>query len=91
MAQSVLEQIGEQIDETAHKASRKASAVADAIEDGATTVRCAAKQGYHAATELYDNTKRRVQRNPIEAVVATMAIGVAAGVAISWIMKRRSC
>jgi ElaB/YqjD/DUF883 family membrane-anchored ribosome-binding protein len=88
MTQSMFEQMGEQIDETAHKASRAASAVADALEDGVGAARRAAKQGCYAAAGLIDDTKRRVQRHPIETVVATFAAGIAAGTAISWMMRR---
>jgi hypothetical protein len=89
MAQSVLEQVGEQFDETVHKAARAGSAVAEAFEDGIGAARRAAKHGGQAAAELFDDTKRRVQRHPVETVVATFAAGIAAGAAISWLMKRR--
>jgi ElaB/YqjD/DUF883 family membrane-anchored ribosome-binding protein len=89
MAQSMFEQAGEQFSDTAHKASRAASAVKDALEDGVGAARRAAKQGRYAAAELIDDTKRRVQRHPVEAVVATFAAGIAAGTAISWMMRRR--
>ena len=89
MAQSVLEQTGEQIAETARKASRAASAVADALEDGVGAARRVAKQGGDAAEEFLDDTTKRLQRHPIETVVVTFAIGVAAGLAIGWMMKRR--
>ncbi|MGO9518996.1 MAG: hypothetical protein ACLPND_18345 [Candidatus Korobacteraceae bacterium] len=89
MAQSVLERTGEQIAETARKASLAASAVADALEDGVGAARRVAKQGGDAAEELLDDTTKRLQRHPIETVVVTFAIGVAAGIAIGWMMKRR--
>jgi len=89
MSQSVLEQVGEQIDKTAHKASRAASYVADAFEDGVEATRRAAKHGGHVATELLDETKHRVQRHPIEIVVATFAVGIAAGAAIGWMARGR--
>jgi len=89
MAQSVLEQTGEQIAETARKASRAASAVADALEDGVGAARRVAKQGGDAAEELFDDTVKRLQRHPIETIVMTFAMGVAAGIAIGWTMKRR--
>jgi ElaB/YqjD/DUF883 family membrane-anchored ribosome-binding protein len=92
MAQSMFEQTGEQIADTAHKASRAASAVADALEDGAGAARRAAKQGFYATAEFLDDTKRRVQRHPIEAVAATFAAGIAAGTAIGWMVGRgRPC
>jgi ElaB/YqjD/DUF883 family membrane-anchored ribosome-binding protein len=89
MTQSVLEQMGVQIDETARKASRAASAVADALEDGGEAARRVTKQGSHAATELIDDTRRRVQRHPFETVVATFAAGIGAGAVIGWMMRPR--
>jgi len=91
MTQSVYEQTSEQIGDTIHKASRAASSAAAAIEDGVGAARRAVKQGGYAAAELYSDARRRVQRNPVEAVVATFAAGIAAGAAISWMMKRQRC
>jgi ElaB/YqjD/DUF883 family membrane-anchored ribosome-binding protein len=94
MTQSVLEQMGVQIDETAHKASRAASAVADALENGGGAARRITKQGSHAATELIDDTRKRVQRHPLKTVAATLAAGIGAGAVIGWTMshkKRCSC
>jgi hypothetical protein len=89
MAQTVFEQTREQMADTMHKASRAASSAAEAIEDGVAAARRAAKQGGYAAAELYDDARRRVQRNPVEAVIATFAAGVATGAAISWIINRQ--
>jgi ElaB/YqjD/DUF883 family membrane-anchored ribosome-binding protein len=89
MTQSVLEQTGEQITETARKASRATSAVAGAFEDSVEAARRAAKQGGDAAEEFLDDTTKRLQRHPIETVAATFAIGVAAGILIGWMVKRR--
>ena len=85
----MLEQTGEQIAETARKASRATSAVADALEDGVEAARRVAKQGGDAAEEPFDDTVKRLQRHPIETIAATFAVGVAAGVVIGWMMKRR--
>jgi ElaB/YqjD/DUF883 family membrane-anchored ribosome-binding protein len=91
MAQSMYEQTSEQIGDTIHKASRAASSAAEAIGDGVGAARRVVKQGGYAAAELYDDAKRRVRRNPIETVVATFAVGIAAGAAISWMTKRKQC
>jgi len=90
MAHTVCEQLSDQIDETARKATRAASVVRDAIEDGVIAARQAAKHGGDVAVEFYGDTKKRVQRNPIETVVVATAIGIATGAAISWILRRRS-
>ena len=89
MAQSVLERAGEHIAESARKASRTTSAVAEAFEDGVGTARRVAKQSGDAAEEFLDDTTKRLQRHPIETVVASVAAGVAAGILIGWRMKRR--
>ncbi len=89
MTQSVLERTGDQIAETARKASRATSAAADAFEDGVEAAKRAAKQGGDAAEEFLDDTSKRLQRHPIETVAATFAIGVAAGILIGWMAKRR--
>jgi ElaB/YqjD/DUF883 family membrane-anchored ribosome-binding protein len=90
MSHTVLEQMSDQLDETAHKASRAVSAVSDALEDGVTAARRAAKHGSDIAVELYDDTKKRIQRNPIETLVAATAIGIATGAAISWVLRRKN-
>jgi len=89
MTQSVLDRTGEQIAETARKASRATSAIADAFEDGVEAARRAAKQGGDAAEEFLDDTTKRLQRHPIETVAATFATGVAVGILIGWMAKRR--
>ena len=89
MAQSALEQMGVQIDETAHKASRAATAVAEALEDGGDAARRITKRGSHAATELIDDARKRVQRHPLKTVAATLAAGIGAGAVIGWTMRHR--
>jgi ElaB/YqjD/DUF883 family membrane-anchored ribosome-binding protein len=89
MAQSVLERAGEQIAESARKASRTTSAVADAIEDGVGAAKRVAKQGCDAAEEFFDDTTKRLQRHPTETVIASFAVGVAAGLLIGWTMRKR--
>ena len=89
MQQSVLERTGEHIAESARKASRATSAVADAIGDGIEAAKRAAKQGGDAAEEFLDDTTKRLQRHPVETVVITFAIGMAAGIVVGWMAKRR--
>jgi hypothetical protein len=87
--QSVLERTGEHIAESARRASRATAAVADAIGDGVEAAKRAAKQGGDAAEEFLDDTTKRLQRHPVETVVTTFAIGMAAGILIGWMLKRR--
>jgi hypothetical protein len=89
MTQSVLERTGEQVAETARKTARAASAVADAFEDGVVSARRVAKQSGDAAEELLDDTRKRLERHPIETAVMILAIGIAVGMSIGWMAKRR--
>ena len=89
MTQSVLEKVGVEIDEAACKASRAATAVADALEEGGGAVRHVTKQGSHAAAELLQDTRKRVQQHPLKTVAATLAAGIGAGAAIGWIISRK--
>ena len=89
MTQSALERTGEQIAETARKASRATSAVADAFDDGVADARRVAKQSGDAAEEFMDDTTKRLQRHPVETMVVTFAMGIAAGVVIGWMVKRK--
>jgi hypothetical protein len=88
MEQSVFEHVGQQIDDTTHKASRAASAVADAMDDSVIAARRVVRDGAGAARELLYNTNRRFERHPFEAVAISFLAGIAAGTAISWILKR---
>jgi F0F1-type ATP synthase assembly protein I len=49
----------------------------------------AAKQRGHAAAELFADTKKQVQRHPIETVAATFAAGIGTGAVIGWVMRHR--
>ena len=89
MAQSVLERTGGQIAETARKACRATSAVADAFEDGVDSARRVAKQCGDAAEEFMDDTNKRLQRHPAETIAATFVMGIAAGIVIGWMVRRK--
>ena len=89
MKPSVLEKTGDQIAETARKTSRAASAVADAFEEGVAAARRVAKQSGDAAEELFDDTAKRLHRHPMETIATTFAVGIALGVLIGWMAKRR--
>lgn len=82
MGQSVVEWTGDQIAETARQASRAATALADALEESLGATRRIAKQGGDAAEELMDDTIKRLQRHPVETVIATLSIGIATGFTI---------
>ena len=88
MTQSVLERTSDQIAETARKTSQATSAVADAFEDGVEAARRVAKQSGDAAEEFIDDTTKRLQRHPVETIVTTFVVGIAAGIFVGWMIKR---
>jgi hypothetical protein len=97
MAPSVVEWTSDRIAEAARQASRASTALADALEESLGATRRIAKQGGDTAEELMDDTIKRLQRHPVETVVATFSIGIATGITIGvttgifigWMMKRR--
>ncbi|HTZ60263.1 MAG TPA: hypothetical protein VMB49_19275 [Acidobacteriaceae bacterium] len=97
MAQSVAEWTSDQIAEAARQASRAATSLAEALEEGLGATRRVAKQSGDAAEELMDDTIKRLQRHPVETVVATFSIGVATGITIGiatgiligWVANRK--
>jgi methyl-accepting chemotaxis protein len=89
MSQTVVEETAGHIAESARQASCATNAVADAIEDGVGVLKRAAKQGGDVAEELLNDTTERLQRSPLLTVAATLAVGIAAGTLIGWMMKRR--
>ncbi len=89
MAENILGKVDAQVAESIHKLSRAASAMAEAIDEGATVVKRAVKRSGDAAEELLDDATQRVKRHPVEAMVATFALGVIVGGFIGWMVKRR--
>jgi predicted oxidoreductase len=89
MDQSVFKEVDQRIDDTKRDASRIASAVENELEEGVHAAEHAAKQGACAATELFNNTKQRLQQHPREAAAAIFVAGIAAGAAIAWIIKKK--
>jgi ElaB/YqjD/DUF883 family membrane-anchored ribosome-binding protein len=97
MAQSVVEWTGDRIAEAARQTSRATTSLADALEESLGATRRIAKQGGDTAEELMDDTIKRLQRHPVETVIATFSIGIATGITIGvatgifigWMMKRR--
>jgi ElaB/YqjD/DUF883 family membrane-anchored ribosome-binding protein len=87
MSESVLGQAGEQITDAAQKASRVTSAVADVVEEGLKAARRVVKQSGDTAEEIFDDTTKRLQRHPVETVVGSIAIGVAIGIVLGWLIK----
>lgn len=89
MTQSAFEHLGQQMDDTTRNASRAAAAVGEALEDGVIAAQRVAKRGACAANELLDDTKKCLQLHPRETAAAIFVTGIAAGAAISWMMRRK--
>jgi ElaB/YqjD/DUF883 family membrane-anchored ribosome-binding protein len=64
------------------------SAMADAVEEGMGAARRVAKQAGDAAEEFFDDTTKRLERHPIETVVGSVALGIAIGIVIGWLISR---
>lgn len=89
MSETVIGQAGEYFAETARTASRMSSTLADAMEEGLGAARRVAKQAGDAAEEMFDDTTKRLQRHPVETIVASLAVGVTVGILIGWLFGRR--
>jgi hypothetical protein len=89
MSQTLVERAGEHFTQSVREASRVTSAVADAVEDGVEVAKRAAKKGGDAAEEFVNDSTRRVQRNPVVAVTATLITGLAVGMLAGLSMRRK--
>ena len=89
MAENNLEKADEQAAESIRKLTRATSAMADALDEGVGVIKRAVKRGGDVAEELMDDTTQRVKRHPAETIVATLALGLVAGVFIGWMVSRR--
>jgi len=89
MAESILEKADAQVAESIRKLSRATSAMAEAIDEGAGAIKLAVKRSGDLAEELMDDTAQRVKRHPVEAMVATLALGLVAGVFVGWMVSRK--
>jgi hypothetical protein len=89
MSQTLVERAGEQISQSAREASRVTGAVADAITNGVDVAKRAAKHGGEAAEDFVNDSTRRIRRNPLLAIAATMVAGIAVGMLASFSRRRK--
>lgn len=89
MRQNILEKTSDYIAESAEKASRGTSAAMDAVEEGIEMATRAARRGRRVAEEAVDEAALRIRRRPVEAVAATFALGLGAGLLVGWLARRR--
>ncbi len=87
-ASDFIGKAGDTFADTAKTASKFTAKVADAVEDGIGAAKRVVKNSGDAAEEFFDDTTKRLQRHPIETVVASFAAGLAVGVFIGWITTR---
>lgn len=87
--EDILERADAQVAESIRKLSHATSAMADAIDEGMGVIKRAVKRSGDVAEELMDDTTQRVKRHPAETIVATLALGLVAGVFIGWMVSRR--
>jgi ElaB/YqjD/DUF883 family membrane-anchored ribosome-binding protein len=89
MTQTLVEKAGEQFAQSVREASRVTSAVAEAVADGVGAAKRAAKQSGDAAEEFVQDTTRRIERNPMATVAATLIVGFGMGMLTGMCMRRR--
>ena len=84
------------VEDVMREVSRLKSVVTDAVEDGVKSAvktinkgRSAAEDAMNAAEDYYDDAKRMVKRNPVEAVGICFAAGVVTGCLVTWLGSRR--
>ena len=87
--ESFVEKADAQVTESIRRLSRASSAMADALDEGVGVIKRAVKRSGDVAEELLDDTTQRVKRHPMETMAIAVAFGLAAGLFIGWLMKRR--
>jgi hypothetical protein len=65
------------------------TAVVDAVADGVEVAKRAARRSSDAAEDFVNDSTRRIQRNPLVAVTATLVAGVAVGILAGLSMRRK--
>lgn len=89
MSQTLVEKAGEHIAQSVREASCMTAAITEAVADGVEAARRVARQGGDVAEDFMKDSTRRVQRNPLVAVVATLVVGLGVGVLAGLSMKRK--
>jgi ElaB/YqjD/DUF883 family membrane-anchored ribosome-binding protein len=89
MSQTLVEKAGEHIAQSVREASRVTAAVADALVDGVDVAKRAAKQSGDAAEDFVNDSTRRIQRNPLITVAATLVVGFAMGMLAGTKMQKK--
>ncbi len=84
------------VEDLMREVTRLKTVVTDAVEDGVKSAvktinkgRSAAEGAVNAAGDYYDDAKRMVKRNPVEAAGICFAAGVVTGCLVTWLGSRR--
>jgi hypothetical protein len=89
MAENIAEKADAQVAESIRKLTRATSAMAEAIDEGVGAIKLAVKRSGDLAEEMIDDTTQRVQRHPVETMVATFTMGLIVGGLIGWMVSRK--
>ena len=89
MAENIAEKVDAQVAESIRKLTRATSAMAEAIDEGVGAIKLAVKRSGDLAEEMIDDTTQRVQRHPVETMVATFTMGLIVGGLIGWMVSRK--
>jgi ElaB/YqjD/DUF883 family membrane-anchored ribosome-binding protein len=89
MSQTLAEKVGDHIAESVREATRATTEVKDAVADGLHAAKRSAQHGYDAAGKCVDESAHRIQQNPLFAVAASMAAGVAIGLLAGLSLRRK--
>jgi ElaB/YqjD/DUF883 family membrane-anchored ribosome-binding protein len=89
MSKTIVEIAGDHVAQSIHDASRVTSEVADAVAEGVNEAKCAAKQSCKTAEDFVHDSTRRIQRNPLAVVAATLVAGFALGILAGRRLMRR--
>ncbi len=82
MTTTTFEKAAEKIGDSTQK-------IAGAFKDRFDSARRFVKETEELADDLYDTTTRQIQRHPAESVAMTFVAGVAAGMLMSWLIRRK--
>jgi ElaB/YqjD/DUF883 family membrane-anchored ribosome-binding protein len=67
------------VDDALREVTKIRSIVTDAVEDGVRVANQVIKRGRHAAEDALEDTKRAVQKRPLQSLGAAFALGAVAG------------
>lgn len=87
--QTLAKQAGEVRDQTASAVSHAAHEAEDMAQRGFDRTRAAVAHARDSATELRDQTARRVQSDPMKAVLIAAAAGAATALLLQWMSHGR--